>query len=313
MRDSVLSRIASTPLSFPYFDVDALKAVEPMDARFKASLFEITDKAFSEYGFDMDRVPEIILAQYQASKYISQKMDSMGMSDAHASRLSGIARSMLSKCANGKRPFSPGAAVVTPFCYNVMNESCNKVLLGYTGQIVLPSVYAETAKALEVIPEERRESLLKKAKVQMALYERQNPSEIKNAPHRDLSVLIGERIFELINDNGTNGYLLFGQETPYGVRNFLRQFINDEFKRESPRIGHLMYLAFESEMALDYYVAEDFTKYTPCYYRQGEELVQVTDRSILQYIGICSSVNVERRIVLVGEAMGAALTQKVST
>ena len=66
-------------------------------------------------------------------------------------------------------------------------------------------------------------------------------------------------------------------------------------------------------MALDYYVAEDFTKYTPCYYRQGEELVQVTDRSILQYIGICSSVNVERRIVLVGEAMGAALTQKVST
>lgn len=139
--------------------------------------------------------------------------------------------------------------------------------------------------------------------------ERRNPTGTKNAPHRDLSQMIGERIFELIYDQGTHGYLLFGQDTPYGVRNFLRQFMVADFKRESPRMGHLMYLAFETHMALDYFIAEDFTKFCKCCYKEGDRLIEITDKEILQYIGICSSVPAEQKSRLMGDAIGTALAQ----
>lgn len=309
MKNSVLSKIAATPLSLPYFDVDALRAIEPMDARFKVALFEVNDAVNKEYGFELDRVPELVLAQYQAGKYVADKFAHIGISQVRAAELSGIEKSMLSKYLQGKRPFAPGANLAVPFCYNVLAESCNKVMLGYDEIITLPSLYAETARALAFLDDGKKKELLRKAKVQMALFERQNPTEIKNAPHRDLSQMIGERIFELIYDQGTHGYLLFGQDTPYGVRNYLRQFMVEDFKRESPRIGHLMYLAFETHLALDYFIAEDFTKFCKCYYKDGNQLVEVTDKETLQYIGICSSIHAEQKSKLMGDAIGAALAQ----
>ena len=308
MKQSTINRILETPLTFPYFDVDALRALEPMDTRLKASLYDVTPKIEKEYGFDPERVPEIILAEYQAGRYITRKMKDKGISAVFAAELSGMDKSRMSKYLSGKRPFSPGAANIAPFCYNVVGESCNKVMFGYEESITLPSVYAETAKALLKITPEKKSALLRKAQVQMALYVKQNPNPVKNAPHRDLSEMIGERIFELIYDQGTHGYLLFGQETPYVIRNYLRQFCLEEFKSESPRLGYLMYLAFESRMALDYFVAEDFTKFSDCYYNDGDEKVQITDKDTLQYIGICSSVPSEQKIKLMGAAIGAGLS-----
>ena len=312
MKSSVLLKIETTPLSLPYFDLEAFKSIEPMSARFKASRGDVSDKAAKDYNLDPEHVPEIVLAQFQAGRYVAQKMDQMGMSSVRATELSGIDKTMLSKYLKGRRPFTPSPSVLAPFCYNVMNESCNKIMLGFEGQILLPSMYAETAKALYAVSKSEKAELLKKAKIQLALYEKQNPTEIKNAPRRDLSSLIGERIFELIYDKGTQGYQLFGAETPYPVRNFLRQFIIEDFKRESPRLGHLMYLALESGLAIDYFIAEDFTKYIPCYYADGDKTVLIEDREILQYIGICSAVPVDQRTKLFGDAIGTMLGQQFS-
>ena len=135
-----------------------------------------------------------------------------------------------------------------------------------------------------------------------------NPQEIQNAPHRDVSVLIGERIYELIYDKGTQGYQLFGQETPYGVRNYLRQFILEDFKRESPRLSLLMYLSFETGLALDYFIAENFAKMVPCFYQEGDEVLELKDRATLNLIGICSALPSETRSKLMGEVIGAGLS-----
>ena len=158
------------------------------------------------------------------------------------------------------------------------------------------------------LSENEKETLLRKASFQMALYEKQNPQEIQNAPHRDISTIIGERIFELIYDKGNQGYQLFGQETPYGVRNFIRQFILEEFKRESPRLSLLMYLAFETGLALDYFVAENFTKRVSCFYQDGDAVLEVKDWATLKVIGICSALPPETRTKLVGEVIGTGLS-----
>ena len=219
MKASVMNQIYATPLTYPYFDEQALRAVEPMDVRFRISTLEVTEKIAEEYGFSLDRVPEMLLAQFQAGRHITQKMKSIGLSSVAAAEMSGMNKTMLSK-------------------------------------------YFQ----------------VRKAKTQMALYEKQNPRDIANAPHRDLSEMIGERIFELSDDKGTQSYQLFGQETPYGVRNYIRQFIIEDFKRESPRMSLLMYLAFETGLALDYFVAEDFTKMVPCFYKSGDEVRELKDQ-----------------------------------
>ena len=291
MKASVMNQIYATPLTYPYFDEQALRAVEPMDVRFRISTLEVTEKIAEEYGFSLDRVPEMLLAQFQAGRHITQKMKSIGLSSVAAAEMSGMNKTMLSKY----------------FQYNVMHESCHKLMFGAEGEIMLPSVYAEMARAMAKIPAEEKEALLRKAKTQMALYEKQNPRDIANAPHRDLSEMIGERIFELSDDKGTQSYQLFGQETPYGVRNYIRQFIIEDFKRESPRMSLLMYLAFETGLALDYFVAEDFTKMVPCFYKSGDEVRELKDQTALNVIGICAALPAEVRSKLIGEVIGAGL------
>ena len=61
MRSSTLEKIYSTPLNYPYFDAEALRAIEPMDLRYKLSTLGVTDKIAEEYGYPFDRVPEMMV------------------------------------------------------------------------------------------------------------------------------------------------------------------------------------------------------------------------------------------------------------
>ena len=69
----------------------------------------------------------------------------------------------------------------------------------------------------------------------------------------------------------------------------------------------LMYLAFETGLALDYFVAEDFTKMVPCFYKSGDEVRELKDQTALNVIGICAALPAEVRSKLIGEVIGAGL------
>ena len=144
MKASVLKRIDATPLTYPYFDEQALRNIEPMDVRFRISTLDVTEKIAKDYGFPQDRAPEMILAQFQAGRHVAQKLNGRGGS-VRAAELSGIDKTSLSKYIQGKRPFSPGASILAPFAYNVTNESCHRLMFGTEGRILLPAVYAEMA------------------------------------------------------------------------------------------------------------------------------------------------------------------------
>lgn len=307
MKESVLKQIYATPLSYPYFDEQALQAIEPLDIRFKVSTMEVTDKIATEYGFSKDRVPEMILAQFQAARHVAQKLKKPHGSSAYASKLSGMDNTLLSKYMKGERPFSPNAAVVTPFAYNVMEESCHKLMFGSEGRITLPSIYAEMARAMAVISEEEKKTLLRKAKMQMKRFEQQNPKEIPNAPHREISTLFRERILELTYDKGTQAYQLFGKDTPYVLRHYISQYVVEDYMRASPRMTNLLFLSFETGLALDYFIAEEFTKMVPCFYQAGDEIVELKDQTALNIIGTCAALPVEVRSTLIGEVIGAGL------
>ena len=310
MKERILNQIYGTPLTYPYFDEETLRAIEPMDIRFRVSTLEVTEKIAEDYGFSLDRVPEMILAQFQAGRHVADKLESTGMSKIAACELSGMDKTMLTKYTQGKRPFSPSATVIPPFAFNVMNESCHKLMFGTEGKVMLPSIYAEMARAMAAIPVEEREALLRKASIQWAIYEKQNPREVENAPHREVSKMIGERIFELSYDKGTQFYQVLGQDTPYYVRFYLSQFTIEDYKHESPRLSLLMYLSFETGLALDYFIAENFTKKVPCFYQAGDETIELKDQTALNVIGICAALPVETRSKLIGEVIGAGLSKE---
>ena len=104
MKASIANVIATTPLRLPYFDLEAYKSIEPLEARYRASVSEIDSKSAEKYGIDPEHVPEIILAQFQAGQYINQKLKEKGIGHVEAAQLSGIDKTTLSKACTGKRP-----------------------------------------------------------------------------------------------------------------------------------------------------------------------------------------------------------------
>ena len=90
MKASIANVIATTPLQLPYFDLEAYKSIEPMEARYRAAISEIDSKFAEKYGIDPEHVPEIVLAQFQAGLYINQKLKEKGIGHVEAAQLSSI-------------------------------------------------------------------------------------------------------------------------------------------------------------------------------------------------------------------------------
>lgn len=303
----LMDYISGMPLSFPYFNMDAFHSIVPSDTRYKATMSVLDPEEASKLGLHQDHVPEILFAQYQAGKYVAMRLTEIGISQVDAAEKSGICKTMLSKYLRGQRPFSPNGEVLTPLCYGILGESCHIVMFGSHGTIHLPLPYGEAAKALLRLPSEDREKLFLEANTQLALYHREYPSNIQGAPRRGISVVVGERIRELLYDKGVTGYELLGKDTPIQFRSFLRQFYVEGAKKEHPRLGQMMYLALETGQALDYFIAEDFTRFTDCYYAEDNTWIKIEARDVLQFIGICAAVTPEQRNKLLGTAIGAAL------
>lgn len=191
------------------------------------------------------------------------------------------------------------------FAYKMKLEA----MFGEEGRIKLPSPYAQVAKAMMDLEDSEKKRLLSKAKIQYALFAKMHPCDIPNGYRREQSRVISERIHELLYDKGRQGYQFFGPDTPYQIRAVLKQYLLETSMKATPRIGFLMYLSFETELALDYFISEDFTKYTSCYYYtdDGTTEIEIDDSEVRSYIGICASLPPEQRQLLMGEAIGINL------
>ena len=137
---------------------------------------------------------------------------------------------------------------------------------------------------------------------------KQKSEYIPNAPRRDQLLIIRERIQMFLDDTGRLPVQVLGPGTPHVIRNIMRRLMLDISENPTPRATILMYLSHETGLALDYFMAEDFTKYVPCFYTdENGEKVELKDREVLQYVGICAALPPETREQLMGRAIGTAL------
>ena len=339
MTSDFQNRILAMDMRFPYIDKAELMSITNLTDRYHAATAGLEEETAEKYGLDPKRPPDLMVAQFMAGRYIKERLKKNGLTANAACDMSGMNKTLLSKCVNGDRPFSVTPSVLTPFCYNVIQESCHKVMFGEEGRIDLPAPYSLTAKSLLGLDAGERNAVLRYGKKKAEQFDRQfkqllesqNPDKptengadesegnknkqgvkyCPNAPRREQFIIIRERIQMILDDTGRRPVRILGPETPHLIRNMIRQYLQETYEKAMPRTSFLMYLSLELGIALDYFIAEDFTKFVPCFYTDdNSEQVELKDRDVLQYIGICAAVQPELRTQMMGKAIGTALAAK---
>ena len=336
MTSDVQKKIAGLELRFPYFDKGQLQAIGDSSDRYHIATIGTDEQLAEKYNLDPKRPPDLIAAQIMAGIYVREQFKERNIRPFETCQLTGIDNATISRNTNGVRPFSLMPSFLTPFCYNVLQESCHKVMFGEEGRIDLPKPYSMTARSLLSLDEPAREALLKYAQKKAEVYDSQcketmqtagagkkpeaeekhaenkrekaDQNMIPNAPRRDQLIIIRERIQTYLDDTGRRPVHFLGTDTPHVVRNIIRRLMLDIRENPTPRGTILMYLSFETGLALDYFIAEDFTKYVPCFYTdENGEKIELKDKRILQYLGTCAALPPETREQLMGRAIGSAL------
>jgi len=336
MTSDFQNRINALDLCFPYIDKAELMSITNLTDRYHAATAGLDAETAEKYGLDASRLPDLMICQFMAGKYVKESLKELGRSANAACELSGMDKTLLSKYMSGNRPLSITPSVLTPFCYNALQESCHKVMFGEEGRIDLPVPYSLTAKSLLSLDAGERATVLRYGKKKAELFdwqfrqlmESKNPDSMTetggsktegnknkrgmqyypNAPRREQFIIIRERIQMVLDDTGRRPVHILGSETPHLVRKTIRQYLMEAYEKALPRTSFLMYLSLELGLALDYFIAEDFTKFVPCFYTDDNgKQVELKDKDVLQYIGTCAAVPPEFRAQMMGRAIGTAM------
>lgn len=339
MTSDFQNRIIAMDLRFPYIDKAEMMSITNSNDRYHAATAGLDAETAEKYGLDPKRAPDLMVAQFMAGKYIKERFVEDGLAANSVCEMCGMDKTLLSKCLGGSRPFSVTPSVLTPFCYNALHESCHRVMFGEEGRIDLPVPYSMTVKSLLSLDTDKRNAVLRygQKKAEMFDWEFRQLMESKNtdgmtepgggetqgnkkkrgmkyypnAPRREQFIIIRERIQMILDDTGRRPVHVLGPETPHILRKVIRQYMLESYEKALPRTSFLMYLSLELGLALDYFIAEDFTKFVSCFYTDDNgEQIELKDRDILQYIGTCAAVPPEFRAQMMGRAIGAAMENK---
>ena len=156
MTSDVQKKIAGLELKFPYFDKGELQAIGDSSDRYHIATIGTDEQLAEKYNLDPRRPPDLIAAQIMAGIYVREQFKERNIRPFETCQLTGIDSATISRNTNGVRPFSLMPSFLTPFCYNVLQESCHKVMFGEEGRIDLPKPYSMTARSLLSLDEPAR-------------------------------------------------------------------------------------------------------------------------------------------------------------
>ena len=288
--------------TMPYDNFDEVREHKYLNRRFVLADDHVPSATENGYVIPDGYIAPLVFATWAAAQYITIQMKKKGITRKFASEQSGIDISLFSRYQNYNRPFTPTAANLTCFCQNVLHESCHKVMFGEEGKIILPHVYSAIFSELDRIPGRIMNNILAIARKANQEYEAEYPTELPNGPRRSQADMVRERMEDIASDLGRSNMKIFSDEyseEPMNKRLYAilsTVFTDNEEIRRTSTLSTLMYFAFESGYALDYFVSENFAKYCPVFIWNGDKTVQVTDPRVLEIIGIVFEVDRARRI-----------------
>lgn len=280
--------------SGPYADYDALWKRGDVKERFFSSGYILESEENLAMGLEADHLPEITLARWTAARHVTERLRELGITAQECSERTSLQKSTISRFATGQRALTMEPEQVIPLCYLVLRESVNRVYFGFDGQIVLPGIYSGVMKRFCALPSEARQRLVQGAESLKEEWLRHNPAVHGIGQHMDVRKLVCKRMQELHRDSGrTVMEFLRGEKTPAFLRANMRYYFEESVQNSSPfpKLPFLAFVALELKMPLDYFLAEDFTPYAPCCYKDGDKVFPITDPLALRFLGAIYSVD----------------------
>lgn len=282
-KDHIVNLMRAVPVSFPYVDFTAIRKVTPLIARYNASMNVLTEEDLLEIGLEADHLPDLLLCRWVAAKYVAEAIKEKGSSYVDAALICQVDKTRFTRFKRGDRPIDLEAEAFVPLCRNVLHESCNKVMFGEPGKVLLPGVYSEILKEFTTLAEEDQKSIVEASDEARKRFELMNPTVAGTGLHRHPDDLIRERLWQLAYASGRNVENFFGEKQARRIRNNIKSYFeNNPLYR--PKMSFTVFLAFETGYALDYFIAEDFASYVPCFYKDGDTEVEITNRLAIRFI-----------------------------
>ena len=283
-KEHIQNLMKLAPMTFPYADLAELRKTTPLIDRYNSSMDILSEEDLESIGKEKDHLPELLLCRWQAGKYVAEQLKSRGIPYSEAASFCQIDKSLFTKYSNGERPLGLEAEALVPLCINLLNESCNKVMFGEDGKIIIPGVYGTAVKCFLKLSEDQQRNIVNMGNELRKTFEMTNPTVAGVGLHRDPDDLIRDRLWQLAYASGRNVENFFGEKQERRIRNNIKAYFeNNELYR--PRMSFTAFLAFETGYALDYFIVEDFTGLTPCYIQDGDDLVEIKDKLALRFIG----------------------------
>lgn len=185
-----------------------------------------------------------------------------------------INRSSLRFSKDYGKLFSLPQEKLVKFSDKYLQQSCSETLLLEPAIIRLPKAISVMGKLIQEGKVDYDRCLAYvKSQYKTATYK----NELPNLKNLDL---VRGRILEIAMDESIPPLHICGKNAANGFRTTLANILNRNLK--TVRLQSIAFIAFKTGIAIDYFICEDYTKYTTLYcYRGGEK---ITNEKAIEFI-----------------------------
>lgn len=255
---------------------------------------------------DFDAMKEaapIQLCRVAAAKRIADKKGSYTYPELQD--LTGVNAMHFAKFAAGARPVALPPDSILSICRNLTKCSCHELMFGEKGEIVLPDAYSSVAAAYDHLSADKKTEYADKAKCAVKDYsERIKPDKYTNL-HRPMPEIIAERLSTVISSFDLFRHPILSSRIRMALKT-----VGDSSSSSYTGLTSLMYVAFETGRALDYFICEDFTQCAPVYFNCNRGKILMRASSALSFTGAAFTLPESDRRELFAEVLLASALDK---
>ena len=162
-------------------------------------------------------------------------------------------------------------------CAEILQVSCHEFLFGDNGTSILPVALACVCKTVENWSDYLLDECLKKLQ-----YIKKTNTDCCGPYIPELEDILSERIEEAAADQYCTPEDYLSEEACSYARVSMRNYVDGYVT--TLQTSTIMYIAFLTSNTFDYYVVPDYTAAGPIGYLEGDKVITVTNRLIVQII-----------------------------
>lgn len=247
---------------FPYLDLSVLNNVKDRNDLIRVVIGDWDEQLIKKYKIDTSEDPIPVQAEFfagvRACQIVEESSDLKWITLCNNSGLQPAMPSRYKKLKAAFNPCADSAMVIA----GMFKMSLHDLMFGEQGIIRLPELYSSVARRLMKLDRAKQMELLKRVQ---QIYVMLPPNSDNNPakPARDVVKLFNERVQVLADEMLLSMYEYFGPTVKMRARVNKLQNIRTT---ATALLSTMILTSILSGIAMDFFVSDSFSQYTPVYY-----------------------------------------------